>query len=86
MRGVQRLAGVEETPRRQDAGDHANSDVIYAMSYVDLGKDGPLVSEGPPMLWTPSGMSPATWAESSKVRRPAIYPLKSRLNSISPSI
>ncbi len=27
-----------------------NSDVIYAMSYVDLGKDGPLVMEAPPML------------------------------------
>lgn len=27
-----------------------NSDVIYAMSYVDLGKDGPLVFEAPPML------------------------------------
>ena len=27
-----------------------NSDVIYAMSYVDLGKDGPLVFEAPPRL------------------------------------
>jgi len=27
-----------------------NSDVLYAMSYVDLGKDGPLVVEAPPML------------------------------------
>ena len=27
-----------------------NSDVIYAMSYVDLGKDGPLVFEAPQML------------------------------------
>ena len=27
-----------------------NSDVIYAMSYVDLGKDGPLVFEAPPLL------------------------------------
>jgi len=27
-----------------------NSDVIYAMSYVDLGEDGPLVMEAPPML------------------------------------
>ena len=27
-----------------------NSDVIYAMSYVDLGTDGPLVFEAPPML------------------------------------
>ena len=27
-----------------------NSDVIYAMSYVDLGKYGPLVFEAPPML------------------------------------
>ena len=27
-----------------------NSDVIYAMSYVDLGKDGPLVFEAPPDL------------------------------------
>ena len=27
-----------------------NSDVIYAMSYVDLGKDGPLVFDAPPQL------------------------------------
>src|ERR1700755_2148533 len=27
-----------------------NSDVIYAMSYVDLGQDGPLVFEAPPKL------------------------------------
>src|SRR5262245_51954978 len=27
-----------------------NSDVIYAVSYVDLGKDGPLVFEAPPGL------------------------------------
>jgi hypothetical protein len=27
-----------------------NSDVLYAMSYVDLGKAGPLVMEAPPML------------------------------------
>lgn len=27
-----------------------NSDVIYAMNYVDLGKDGPLVFEAPPQL------------------------------------
>jgi hypothetical protein len=27
-----------------------NPDVIYAMSYVDLGKDGPLVFEAPPNL------------------------------------
>ena len=27
-----------------------NSDVIYAMSYVDLGMDGPLVFEAPPQL------------------------------------
>ncbi len=27
-----------------------NSDVIYAMSYVDLGRDGPLVMDAPPML------------------------------------
>jgi hypothetical protein len=27
-----------------------NSDVLYAMSYVDLGRDGPLVIEAPPML------------------------------------
>jgi hypothetical protein len=27
-----------------------NSDVIYAMSYVDLGKEGPLVFEAPPQL------------------------------------
>ncbi|HEY4325000.1 MAG TPA: DUF1254 domain-containing protein [Mucilaginibacter sp.] len=27
-----------------------NSDVLYAMSYVDMGKDGPIVFEAPPML------------------------------------
>jgi len=27
-----------------------NSDVLYAMSYVDLGKDGPLVMEAPARL------------------------------------
>jgi hypothetical protein len=27
-----------------------NSDVLYAMSYVDLGKDGPVVMEAPPAL------------------------------------
>jgi hypothetical protein len=27
-----------------------NSDVLYAMSDVDLGKDGPLVMEAPPGL------------------------------------
>ena len=27
-----------------------NSDVLYAMSYVDLGKDGPLVMEAPTEL------------------------------------
>jgi hypothetical protein len=27
-----------------------NSDVIYAMSYVDLGRDGPMVFDAPPML------------------------------------
>ena len=27
-----------------------NSDVLYAMSYVDLGKDGPLVMDAPPRL------------------------------------
>jgi len=27
-----------------------NSDVLYAMSYVDLGKDGPMVMDAPPML------------------------------------
>jgi hypothetical protein len=27
-----------------------NSDVIYAMSYLDLGKDGPMVFEAPPGL------------------------------------
>jgi len=39
--------------KRLDAGTLVttpNSDVIYAMSYVDLGKDGPLVFEAPPQL------------------------------------
>ena len=27
-----------------------NSDVIYAMSYVDLGKDGPIVFDAPPQM------------------------------------
>jgi len=38
--------GAAETkwgPSRQDPRHHADSDVIYAMSYVDLGKDGPIV-------------------------------------------
>jgi len=39
--------------RRLDAKTQVttpNSDVLYAMSYVDLGKDGPLVMEAPPGL------------------------------------
>ena len=46
-----------------------NSDVIYAMSYVDLGKDGPLVFDALPMLqgilldfW--HGRSPSMAADS----------------------
>ena len=35
-----------------------NSDVIYAMSYVDLGKDGPLVFEAPPEM---QGMRLSAW-------------------------
>src|SRR6266481_1636440 len=35
-----------------------NSDVLYAMSYVDLGKDGPLVMEAPPM---PQGILMDYW-------------------------
>ena len=31
-----------------------NSDVIYAMSYLDLGKDGPMVFEAPPGLQGPA--------------------------------
>ena len=27
-----------------------NSDVLYAMSYIDLGRDGPMVMEAPPEL------------------------------------
>src|SRR5215469_17952977 len=27
-----------------------NSDVIYAMGYVDLGKDGPIVFDAPPLM------------------------------------
>jgi len=39
--------------RRLDAKTQVttpNSDVLYAMSYVDLGKDGPMVMEAPPGL------------------------------------
>jgi hypothetical protein len=39
--------------RRLDAKTHVttpNSDVLYAMSYVDLAKDGPMVIDAPPML------------------------------------
>jgi hypothetical protein len=49
-------AGYEVLPiwkRRLDAKTLVttpNSDVLYAMSYVDLGKDGPLVIEAPPRL------------------------------------
>src|SRR5499427_8314476 len=35
-----------------------NSDVIYAMSYLDLGKDGPMVLEAPPGL---QGILPDFW-------------------------
>ena len=47
-----------------------NSDVLYAMSYVDLGKDGPLVMEAPPALQgilmiTGSVPSPSMVASSS---------------------
>jgi hypothetical protein len=41
------------SPNRLDAKTLVttpNSDVIYAMSYVDLGKDGPLVFDAPPGL------------------------------------
>jgi hypothetical protein len=37
-----------------------NSDVIYAMSYVDLGQDGPLVFEAPPRLQHPARFLAAT--------------------------
>lgn len=47
---LQRPAHLEAATRRQDPGDDPNSDVLYAMSYVDLGKDGPLVMEAPPEL------------------------------------
>ena len=50
-RRVQPSANLEEA--RLDAKTLVttpNSDVIYAMSYVDLGKDGPLVFEAPHML------------------------------------
>ena len=49
-------AGYEVLPiwkKRLDAKTEVttpNSDVLYAMSYVDLGRDGPLVMEAPPML------------------------------------
>ncbi len=39
--------------RRLDANTQVttpNSDILYAMSYVDLGADGPLVMDAPPML------------------------------------
>jgi hypothetical protein len=52
-----------------------NSDVIYAMSYIDVGKDGPLVFEAPPGLqgilldfWHRQG--PAFGSHCSKMHRP----------------
>ena len=47
-----------------------NSDVIYAMSYVDLGKDGPLVFEVPPNLQgisSISGSVPSRWMAASSL-------------------
>jgi len=49
-RWIQRPANLEEAAGCQDLGDDPNSDVLYAMSYVDLGKDGPLVMDAPPEL------------------------------------
>ena len=43
-----------------------NSDVIYAMSYVDLGKDGPMVFEAPPGL---QGILLDFWQRPIPVRR-----------------
>src|SRR6185503_1798669 len=43
----------ETAQKRRDAKTLVttpNSDVLYAMSYVDLSKDGPLVMEAPPNL------------------------------------
>jgi hypothetical protein len=34
-----------------------NSDVIYAMTYLDVGKDGPLVFEAPPHCRASSSIS-----------------------------
>ena len=47
-----------------------NSDVIYAMSYVDLGKDGPLVFEAPPSCRAScsiSGSGPSRWMVASSL-------------------
>ena len=49
-----------------------NSDVLYAMSYVDLGKDGPLVMEAPPELQgilidLLAAADPGRWRTSSSV-------------------
>jgi hypothetical protein len=40
-------AGMEELPQRHDLGD---SDVICARSYLDIGRDGPMVCEASPGL------------------------------------
>ena len=48
--GYKRAARVEEASGCQDVGDDPHSDVIYAMSYLDLGKDGAMVFEAAPGL------------------------------------
>jgi hypothetical protein len=49
-RRLQRPADLEAGLNAKTLVMTPNSDVPYAMSYVDLGKDGPLVMEAPPML------------------------------------
>ncbi len=62
-----------------------NSDVLYAMSYVDLGKDGPLVMEAPPRLqgicWI-TGSAQSRWmAASSLVTLAFLDPTRARAAS-----
>jgi len=51
-----------------------NSDVIYAMSYLDVGKDGPMVFEAPPACkasCSTSGSAQSRGRRSTGVRSPA---------------
>jgi Protein of unknown function (DUF1254) len=48
--GVHRPTDIQRAPECQDAHHYPNSDVIYALGYLDLNQDGPIVIEVPPGL------------------------------------